>query len=405
MVLRKSVHALTLACLGLLTGCTPSKWSEKSNSLEVISVNSESATEMKASEIYHSQKLIKLKTDSTSLMGDVLKVHSTNDRYFILCSNGIYVFDTTGMLLDKIKEPGQNENQYLKLSDMHVDASNQHIEIYDSKQRKFIQYDFNGKYKGSYPSILDGYSTEKLNDEIHAIYIGASYYNDDVNHKLNFVSRDGNILKSYIPITEHETKFMHFGDLNNFSKWSGGISFGYSFNDTIYDVASLEIRPKYVVDFGNKKLPSTYLEASYSDVRHFYESVKTTGYALRFNGFLESDDYLLFGYNEGDAIYHCLYSKRSKKLKNIRQVINDLTFDGAREQLNYGNLPKLLTNDHNISVLDSHQFKSLVDGLRKTSSPQQWESYKAKHPDIVGLYDNITITDNPILVVNKIKAF
>src|SRR5699024_6192255 len=145
--------------------------------------------------------------------------------------------------------------------------------------------------------------------------------------------------EQFFKVKENESQFLHLGDLTNFSEHNGNVSFLYSFNDTIYTLQNDKVSPRMFVDFGEKKLPASFLENTYNDVRDFLETCKETNYAFRIIGFFESDDHIVFSFMYRKEIVHAYYEKGAKAMV-VKEFKNDLLFDGLSVPASFDNLPK-----------------------------------------------------------------
>ncbi|MBX2964725.1 MAG: 6-bladed beta-propeller [Cyclobacteriaceae bacterium] len=375
-------------------------WPDKNPRIEVIKINSKESLNINTSEIFDKAQFIKLESNEDNLMGDIVKLIVADNHYYILCSNGLFIFNEDGSYINKISRTTTNEIR--SFTDFHVDTVRNTITIYDNKGRQFVETDMHGKTIDNWFVDLDGYSSQRINDDLFAIYIGASYYNKRANHKLNFVNKKGEIVFKCFPINEHETSFMHFGDLNNFSSNNSSIKFLYSFNDTIYAIKERKIIPELCFDFGSEKVPLSILSSHYKDVMHFYETLKSTNYSFRINGLVEGDQHLIFSYANGLKIVHGVFSKKSKSLKLINQYIDDLSFDGSEITPNFLNLPRSHYHSEYYSFIDSHDFIQRVESIKQKES---WLSFSKRHPDITQIFQETTVRDNPIIFRFQMKDF
>lgn len=388
----------------LLFQCTTSEntpsWPDKNPKLEVIKISSGNSSNINTSAIFEEPELIKLETNDDNLMGDIVKLTPTKNHYFILCSNGLFIFKEDGSFVNKINRKINNTIQ--SYTDFQIDTTKNTITIYDNKARQFIETDFDGKTISSWWIDLDGYSSHKISDNLYAVYIGASYYNKRANHKLNFINKKGDITEKYFPISEHETTFMHFGDLNNFSYGSQSTKFLYSFNDTIYSITETKVRPEFYFDFGDERVPSSILQNHYKDVMHFYENLRSSNYSFRVNGFIEGENHIIFSYANGFNIIHGILSKKSKNLKLINQYTDDLVFDGYILKPDFLNLSRAYYQGRYYSLIDSHDF------LKRTKEIKEKESFSElteTSAEIFEIAQETSVRDNPIIYRYFIKDF
>jgi hypothetical protein len=399
----KGFYTFTL-CILFLSHCNTSEnikaWPDKNPKVEAIKINSRESSSIKTSEIFADIEFIKLETNEDNLMGDIIKMVVSDSLYFILCSNGIFIFRADGSFLNKINKRTTDKIQ--SFTDFQVDTTKRTITIYDNKGRQFVETNLYGGTIDNWFIDLDGYSSHKINNDLFAVYIGASYYNKRANHKLNFVNKQGEIVAKCFPISEHETSFMHFGDLNNFSASVSPTKFLYSFNDTIYSLKETEIIPEFYFDFGSESVPASILNEHYKDVMHFYETLRSTNYSFRINGLIEGRNHLIFSYANGFRIIHGILSKQSKTVKLINQYNDDLSFDGYEINPTFLNLPRAYYNDSYFSLMDSHD---LIQRLESVKQKGFWPDFSKRNTEIVQILQTTTVKDNPIICRFKIKDF
>lgn len=403
----KTTIYLVLLTFILFSQCKHSNeniWPEKTQHYETIKIDSKKSKRTKTSEIFDEVTFIKLESNENILMGEIVKLIVSDKFYHILCSNGIFIFNSDGTYQNKITRASSNEI-IQAFSDIEIDTIKNTILVYDNRAKQFVDINYDGKVLSSWKNYLDGYSSQKIDENIYAIYIGASYYNKGANHKLNFVNKQGEIISKCFPINENETNFMHFGDLNNFSVNSGIPKFLYSFNDTVYSINQTKIIPELYFDFGQEKLPSKVLSENYKDVMHFYESLKTTDYSFRINGYIESEGNIIFSYANGARIIHGIFSKRSKNLQLINEYIDDLSFGGWIIKPDFLNLPRASFKDKYYSFVDSYDFIQRMDTLQQTLPNNEWVAFINANPKLIDIYKKSSVIDNPILCKIKIKEF
>lgn len=90
-------------------------------------------------------------SNSESLFKDIDKTLYVGGRFYILDYMGtssVFVFDESGSFLFKVGNVGQGPGEYYKVTDF--DVNNGRIYLLDSKKRKILSYDLDGKYMKDY---------------------------------------------------------------------------------------------------------------------------------------------------------------------------------------------------------------------------------------------------------------
>ncbi|WP_111310030.1 6-bladed beta-propeller [Confluentibacter sediminis] len=403
----KKYIILVLIC-AIYAACQSKKKDSKKNeikNIENIYVDLNKAQKVKFSKLYDNIKWVKLQSESISLMGEIQKMEVDDDKFYFQSNNSLYIFSAKGEFITRISNQGNGPGEYLVFSDFFIDKMNNSIFIYDSKGRKINEYDYNGVFINRIDIDLDGYAFTKLDKNKFAVYIGSAYYNEKSNSRLNIIDSKGEIIKKFIRIKDNEAKFMHFGDLTNFQKFNDGVSFLYSFNDTIYSIREDKIIPRMYIDFGENKLPNRYLDKTYKDVMQFLESLKETDYAFRVIGFFESKDAIVFSFMHKYDLVHVYYSKVSKNSFIVDTFINDFSFPEIDIVSSFSNLPKASYNNNFYTIMSAYEFIDKMDKLKAKMSYSEWELYKIENVELFSIYESTDIDDNPMIVVGKLNKF
>jgi hypothetical protein len=402
--MKELIYLLLSICF---LGCNNNKLNTAfDQSIDRIKVNVSNAESIKLSKLYSKVDLVKLQTNDKALLGEIKKFIVDEKRFYFISNSALVAFDREGLFKFKIDNLGNGPGEFLVISDVHIDKETGQIEIYDSKSTKIITYNNQGDFIEEWHTGLNGYSFANLGNSNYAIYIGSSFYNSESNYRLNIISKSkDDIDNKFIKIKENETKFLHFGDLTNFSYFNDTISFLYSFNDTIYTVNRSSLFPRLVVDFGNKKLPSSFLEASYTDVRDFLETLKKTDYAFRTIGWFESKNHIVFSFMHQQDILHVYYDKGSGNKIIANKLIDDLIFNGFEEPSSFENLPKANLGEKFYTLKTAYGFIEIVNSLKDRMTPGEWNDFKSENPNLVSIYKNSKIDDNPIVMVGEMKNF
>jgi hypothetical protein len=364
-----------------------------------ISIDPENAGTLKYSEIYSKMEILPIETDTAFLIDEVQKLIVENDKYFFQCNNKILVFNSNGHPLYKIDNVGKGPGEYIAIGDILLDDNN--LELFDSKQRKIIQYDENGRYLKEWRCGIDAYSFEKINSDLYAFYVGAGGYYNNTNKKLLvFSKKRGKVIDGFIATPEYEMEYMHFADLINFQQYKEDIYFLYSFNDTIYNITGNGISPRYFIDFGKYRLPHRYLEDKYIGIEAFFSDCLNSGSAFKLMGFFESDEYIIssFFYN-GFNYIHFYYSKSKRDARVADSYLDDILIKGIEFKTSFNNLPFTVKDNKTYTVTNAYELMAKIDSLKSKKPNRDWEIFVEKNADIMELYNKISIDSNPVLLI------
>jgi hypothetical protein len=401
----KELLAGLLATSGLAALCFCNTACTKQNAVDFnrISISPENAGTLKYSEIYSKIELIPIETDTAFLIDEVQKLIVENDKYFFQCNNKILVFNSSGRPLYKIENVGKGPGEYIALGDIILNEGR--LELYDSKQRKIIQYDKNGRYLDEWRCGIDAYSFVKLNSDLYAFYVGAGGYYNNTNKKLLvFSKKKGKVIDGYIETPDYEMKYMHFADLINFQQYKEEVYFLYSFNDTIYSISSTGIFPRYFIDFGKFRLPGRYLEGRYNGIEAFFSGCLKSGSAFKLMGFFESDEYIIssFFYN-GFNYIHFYYSKSKREARVVDAYLDDMLAKGIEFKTSFYNLPFTVKDNKTYTITNAYELMAKIDSLKSKVPISDWEIFVEKNADLVKICKKLSIDSNPVLLIGSLK--
>lgn len=134
-------------CLLVLWSCTSASKSVEEEEQIVFEVNADRLSDKSFDDFYDLKKVIKLETQDSAILGDVMKVIAVEDRLFISSWNhpAVLVFDREGKYLYKINRQGKGPGEYLTISDLMVTERPREVIVYDRAGALYF-YDWDGNY-------------------------------------------------------------------------------------------------------------------------------------------------------------------------------------------------------------------------------------------------------------------
>ena len=225
--------------LGLLViaGCS-SRQNEYSD-VETISIQvSDTTSNMSAFERFD---FVKLEVTSESLLPDIAKVVTTDDRIYVLSMMDarIFIFSNSGKFINNLKR-GQGPGEVIFVSDMDVVGDN--LFVLDN-YRNVHKYDLDGNYIEDVFSSEEPYFSFKYSDS--GIMLFDPYINRKSSHMIRLV-KDGS--KTDVLPKEETLKDANFIHYNFFN----GDYISWPLCDTIYQTKDASITPRYAVRFDEK---------------------------------------------------------------------------------------------------------------------------------------------------------
>ena len=102
-----------------------------------------------ASQFVEDIEFIPLETTDECLLAESLRdITITEDDIILYDYNGCYRFDRQGKFKNRIGKKGNGPGEYVNSLSIMVDAANQWVYMMDYMQKKYVKYDFSGKYLG-----------------------------------------------------------------------------------------------------------------------------------------------------------------------------------------------------------------------------------------------------------------
>ena len=394
-----------LICLSCSNSKNENENSNKILSKKVLEVNFSKAKVYSYSNLFTSVKYLPLETVSGHLVGDISKIISTNDRYFIKSGSKISVFDESGKFQFDIDEKGEAPGHYRGITDFLVDTTSQQIEILDNRSFKVYVYDWEGKYVKDWKHNILAASFAKIDANTYTFYCG-NWINKDYPYQLLIYSKDKQkIIDSFLPIDERKAKYVNYLDTNNFNQYGADMLVTGSGDDTIYELQSNQLIPRYYLDFEQNKIPDSFYDKEYENVSYFDKAFVKNDYAGLFNvSFDENSVGLSVLVTKGDDKYLLIHSNKTGQDRLISAFEDDIFFNNYRKSV-LKVQPFFHSSNAIIAVIESTNLVDQVDSLHKVMSSQQWKAFSLAHTETVKTVKNLTAASNPVLQIFRLKPF
>ena len=368
------------------------------------------------SEIADSVTYIPLETNADCLMNNYWRFHYTAKSIITLNR----LFDWDGKFIRRIGEvgsgKGEDPNQYLSLLESE--------ENYYTIGNKIIEYDKTGKYTGKetqkyqLKSDKDSFVVYNLYREYQSTLADGHVVIYQYADSLYWINKEMKV--THVERVIEPGKLDMGGVFTNptdcfFPKYKESTLFYNFFNDTIFTVTKDGLRPEWVVDLGDQKLPNevSLFKAFTLERKAIYkgvtpgavensELVQKSDNKLQVYFVHEVERYLFLGYarvrrfaelrkKERTRLCLAIYDKYSKKITNIGPggIIDDLD-NGPGFSPMYGAFGEKL-----ISAKWAYELKNYVKENR---------NIKKISPKLLELADQLKEDDNPVLIIVHLKS-
>lgn len=392
---------LFIPCIVSLWSCEEKSKSPSSFNLQVIKVEP-NKTDDSFSNLINEQKLIRLEAPDSILIREINRIKLSSKHIFISDNAAIFVYDTTGRLVSLIKNLGKGPGQYKTISDFSIDTLKNQVEIMDNQHRTFMTYDFNGHLvsERSIPLVAIAYA--RSNDLIY--FYSGNEINLQSSYSLNETdSEKYEISSKYFPISPDDARYLHIRFPYHFYTYKNSVRFFKPLNDTIFSLSNKTIASQYAIDFGKNRIdPEELFSMPHQNIMDFFNVLRSKEYAFNVANILENENYLFFTYHFQTETFHVAFDKSSQQVFQTKKIkyafLNRHTQPATT--VNFG---KAIRRNTVYSVMESYEFVTIMDSLKKTFSAGEWASFETTNQQAANLYGKIRIDDNPILIVSHIK--
>lgn len=351
---------------------------------KVVSLDATQSEKLVAGKV---QKIIQLETTDASLLNDVSNVYidSQNDRIFILSDFNIYVFNTQGKFIQKLKK-GKGPVEVQMVIAFDVDPESKRLYVLDLAHTICI-FNYAGeklenrKLENFYS--LDIHLLKDGNLFLYRNYVGESekYFTGIYNFEENKVSR------KFIHADESPYSIFCIGNANSFMQTDDQVYFYSSNLFGLYRFESDSFQKVISYDLGKRTVPESFL-AKYVESRRrsaFHRDAKDAGYVpylrrtFKFNGYyfviIDDDKYSCYAIDE---------QKRNEVFMNgqLPSYFNLPEFESLRT-------PAGIQDD--LMILSCAPLDFFENGIEE----------KTKQVELGGEKLEVNYDDNPILVLVK----
>jgi len=336
----------------------------------------------KLSDIVQDYRLIPLETNDSCLIGNAGKVIFDTTTCYIKdgISKVIYHFDLQGKFLNAIGRKGRGPFEYLHLDD-YIMTNNKQILILDGSLKKIITYYTDGQpiEQQKLPFFAD--AVEMLNDSI-LIFNGSSF-EDQV---IVWDYRNKKRINSYF---KYDPRYSS-RPLKVFTKYKNEIFWCREFEQVLYKITEHEPTPARFIDFQDnayrgkpeKISPGIYfLPPHVADMSRYNENDKYIHFIFECETL---DELPFFAY----------YFKKSKQkiILNNHYYVDDLTF----YHITPPSVATYTVNGDPVSILYTSLWINSLENKTGHTATKAFEKLKSN-------LANVSETDNPVLVVYKLK--
>jgi hypothetical protein len=402
-------NLLLLIALILLTQCHHEGKKELENSdkrEEFFEINYEDILSIKKSnflsDIASDVRYIQLETGDDYLVSRKPEYYFSDSLIFVSSDNRLLVFDYNGKFIRQIGKPGRGPGEIDLISFISVLEKEQIVIIQTNWSRKLMFFSFDGTFIKSISRPPDVFRIKVLSLNEYLLYYACAIGNEKYLYILS--NQNGDTISKVKNRFNWEnnsgiTGMVGYDAFRPFYNYQNQIFVKSMYNDTVYTVLNNKITPAYYINLGRYRLPDelrpeppqTILKFRRENAIFFFSSVIEAGGTI----FITTQNYK--GLIDKNIIFNKETHKGSflvDKSNEPSGILND--WDSGMKFWPIG-----MVNDNEI-------FMPISSLTLKNMHTEGDFNKEAKHfPEkalaLKRMIDNLNETDNPILMLVKLK--
>lgn len=314
--------------------------------------------------------------------------------YLIQQFNTILKFREDGSFLTKIGTAGRGPEEFTVAHDINFNIEDRNIYLVSGWQKKFNVYSENGEFLRTFQMPL--YALTEFSFVDNNILCYGENHMGNIENSYMLLDTNGTVLKGFpnnYPFKNHDAFVLRSENL--FYKFNNQLFKKEAYSDTIYVYKEMVFKTHLVIEVGKKLITP--------DVRSMYNGMDIAKNYIQQLNLFEFGDYIYYDFIYRFALPDVLltYSFIGSKKNNFQALFN--RSEGIINDLDGGPniLPRTVKDDNTIiALVDAVQLKSHVASETfKNSSPK----YPEKKKELEKLANSLLETDNPILVLVKLR--
>jgi hypothetical protein len=395
------IFIFTLAIAIILLSCDSKIKKEKRADIECIKLTLPEKIDnlIQLDSVFLKRKVIPLESSDNCLIGEITKILFYRERMFILDKSiKLLAFDMNGKYLFNVGQEGRGPGEYASIRDFDIDETGN---IYMLAYQKILQYDKDGKYLKTFRLNLVSENSEIFCNPLEFavkkdgnFYIWGGSFGIKDNSEGKFfamyeITKDGKVINKYFPLKYNSTQGF---ERHRFTRYSHLLLIEPNYGvDTIYSIDNQGLKPRYYIDFGNKKMKIRVPEG-FGSLREFKLKVDQLFYH-NVHACIETDEWLYFRFDHKMKRYNVYYAKKLGKAF-VSNYKTDSGLDGPVL------ITAMLENDLVGYCNPQHIVKSINEVKTKGNL-----NLSANGKEIIKNLNNLKPTDNPVLFVCSMKKY
>jgi len=325
---------------------------------------------------------------------DYIRIH--NDIIYAVSSNTLYAIDLKGNIISKISKGGKGPAEYIEISNLLFDNKNNKIMIADIVSNKLLVYKPDLQFERINPDInvkdkigfAENHYYMYFNNKT-TLQLEGDYYN------IGIYASNGKLIGNKLKIDENNLWFT-YSQKHNFYFFETGAYFIEPFDNMIYLLDDGDLKPKYMVDFGEFNLPGNFFRNIESTDKRI-SILGRSKYANVIDCFVDMNNFIYFTYVKKNDIFNVIYSKKRNNYITGKTLHDD----------KFGlpmTLPLTGYKDCLLVVIEPFFLHYIVNECKKQYSKEKQEKlWKGKYRLVKKLSEKYDENSNPIIALYRLK--
>lgn len=336
---------------------------------------------------------IPLETSEQSVIPNIRNMIISKSYILIRYFSNVNIFRHDGSFVTKIGTKGRGPNEFISAQDVDINLKNESIYLADGLQQKFLVFSKNGNFIRTFKIPHTGAVTFKYTEDGILLYY--QNYMGNIENSYNLLDTAGNIIKNFpnkYPWKRTVPTLAFLGE-NIFYRFNNQLLKKEIYCDTIYAYKNKGFEPHLIINVGNLRLtPTSRTESTVEIINNNYLSPENL---FEFADYIYYEFMLTFN---GKLEIRSIIGSKKNKFKAFfdpeKDLINDLDAGPCI-------WPRTIWDDNTlVSWIDALKLKTWVASETfKNFNPK----YPQKKTDLEILAAKLKETDNPILILIKIK--
>jgi len=369
-------------------------YSCKSRNKELINFDPRTLKEKEIKLSQIADRINYIPLENRMIIGDVQSIEMTNEAIYLSSRNiGILAFNKEGKFISKIGSIGRGPGEYISYDRYSVNNKSGNTYIADSYNIIKV-YSRNGQFIRSFS--LDEYGTNIDNIKSYNSNLFIQYALQFENAKNEWVICDtlGDIIKKQ---NRHLPEFItNWGGKTGCSIFENQLLYFNEFTDTVFSVLpDLTEKASLIISPGEHRKPRSNLSI---------EQI-VSGKFMDLNKIFETSRFFILSYNYVKKHFLALLDKHTGETFLIPFEVDDQGYfrTGIKNDVDYGTwfFPDGYFTDNGEEYLLGIQYPSQIKA--SVMNDEFKNSYSEKKKYLENLAGSIKETDNPVLVLVKLK--